>query len=155
MATIGVGGVIFNECQQVLLIQRNKAPASGYWSVPGGRLEPGESLAEACRREVKEETGLDVAPTTIVAVVDRRLEGFHYVIIDYLALLSDEKSQPPIAHSDVSDARWVNVDQISAYDLVEGLEEIILRTFALFSKSVHGGLHDPNQTDKDYILQKQ
>ena len=76
---IGVGGIVFNNQKQVLMIQRNQPPAMGFWSVPGGKLEPGESLAEACQREIKEETGLDIEVKNIVAVVERRIEGFHYV----------------------------------------------------------------------------
>ena len=84
---LGVSGIVFNNQQQILLIQRNQPPAMGCWSIPGGKLEPGESLVEACQREIKEETGLDTEVKNIVAVVERRVEGFHYVIIDYLALL--------------------------------------------------------------------
>jgi 8-oxo-dGTP diphosphatase len=73
---IGVGGIVFNHRGEVLLIQRNQPPATGLWSIPGGKLEPGESLAEACHREVKEETGLKVQVTAVVAVVERQSEGF-------------------------------------------------------------------------------
>ncbi len=150
--SIGVGGIVFNNRRQVLLIQRNQPPASGLWSIPGGKLEPGESLAAACQREVKEETGLEVQATTIVAVVERRIEGFHYVIIDYLALLKNQEIQASIAESDVADAKWVGLDQVCDYALVEGLEDIILRTFALYKNNLSGGLHDLNATGKDYIL---
>ncbi|MDD1611691.1 MAG: NUDIX domain-containing protein, partial [Methylococcaceae bacterium] len=64
---IGVGGLLFNRQHQVLLINRDKPPAQGLWSVPGGRLEAGESLIECCRREMQEETGLDVEVLSIVA----------------------------------------------------------------------------------------
>ena len=87
--TLAVGGIVFNNQKQILLIQRNQPPAMGFWSIPGGKLEAGESLVEACQREIKEETGLDTRVKNIVAVVERRIEGFHYVIIDYLALLVD------------------------------------------------------------------
>ena len=118
--TIGVGGIIFNNQKQVLMIQRNQPPAMGFWSVPGGKLEPGESLSESCQREIKEETGLDTEVKNIVAVVERRIEGFHYVIIDYLALLMDEENSQPIAQSDASEARWGSLDPLVDYDLVEG-----------------------------------
>ena len=127
--TLGVSGIVFNKQKQILLIQRNQPPAMGFWSIPGGKLEAGESLAEACRREIKEETGLDTEVKNIVAVVERRVEGFHYVIIDYLALLADEENSQPIARSDVSEARWVSLEHLIHYDLVEGLAEIIVRTY--------------------------
>ena len=151
--SIGVGGIIFNDRGQVLLIRRNQPPASGFWSIPGGKLEPGESLAEACKREINEETGLDVEATAIVAVVERRIEGYHYVIIDYLALLTNDQVTVPIAQSDAAEAKWVSLGQIPDYALVEGLEEIIVRTYVLYTKQRVGGLHDVNATGKDYILQ--
>jgi len=150
--SIGVGGIVFNDQGQILLIKRNQSPASGLWSIPGGKLEPGESLVEACQREIKEETGLKVEAISIVAVVERRIEGFHYVIIDYLASLTDQEIPMPIAQSDVAEARWVNLGHVSDYALVEGLEEIIMRTYALHNNPVSGGLCDVYSTGKDFIL---
>src|SRR5664279_6522597 len=142
VSTLAVGGIVFNNQKQILLIQRNQPPAMGFWSIPGGKLEAGESLAEACQREIKEETGLDTGIKNIVAVVERRIEGFHYVIIDYLALLVDEENSQPIAHSDVSEARWVNLEHLVDYDLVAGLAEIILRTYNVYNGGHIAGLYD-------------
>jgi 8-oxo-dGTP diphosphatase len=150
--TLGVSGIVFNNQKQILLIQRNQPPAMGFWSVPGGKLEPGESLVEACQREIKEETGLDTEVKNIVAVVERRVEGFHYVIIDYLALLVDKESTQPIAQSDVSEARWVSLDKLADYDLVEGLAEIILRTYVVYNGDHVAGLYDVDARGSDYIL---
>ena len=150
--TLGVSGIVFNQHKQILLIQRNQPPAMGRWSIPGGKLEAGESLVEACRREINEETGLDTEIKNIVAVVERRLEGFHYVIIDYLALLAGEENCRPVAKSDVSEARWVSLDQLDAYDLVEGLAEIIWRTYAMYSGGYVAGLYDVDVKGADYIL---
>jgi 8-oxo-dGTP diphosphatase len=150
--SIGVGGIVFNDDRQVLLIERNQPPASGLWSIPGGKLEPEESLSAACQREVKEETGLDVQATVIVAVVERQTEGFHYVIIDYLALLKNPEVSNPTAQSDVSDAKWVEIDQLSEYRLVPGLHEIIIRASDLYYNQQLAGLHDAHGTGTDYIL---
>jgi mutator protein MutT len=150
--TLGVSGIVFNNQKQILLIQRNQPPAMGCWSIPGGKLEAGESLAEACQREIKEETELDVEVKNIVAVVERRIEGFHYVIIDYLALLVDEETSQPIAQSDVSEARWVSLEQLNDYDLVEGLAEIILRAYNVYNGNHIAGLYDADATGSDYIL---
>jgi 8-oxo-dGTP diphosphatase len=150
--TLGVSGIVFNNQKQILLIQRNQPPAMGLWSIPGGKLEPGESLVEACKREIKEETGLDTDIKNIVAVVERRVEGFHYVIIDYLALLANEENSQPIAQSDVSEARWVSLEHLVDYDLVEGLVEIILRTFKMYTGDRIAGLYDVDATGRDYIL---
>ena len=150
--TLGVSGIVFNNQKQILLIQRNQPPAMGFWSIPGGKLEAGESLAEACQREIKEETGLVTEVKNIVAVVERRVEGFHYVIIDYLAQLVDEEHNQPIARSDVSEAKWVNLEHLGDYDLVEGLAEIILRTYNAYNGGHVAGLYDVDATGSDYII---
>jgi 8-oxo-dGTP diphosphatase len=150
--TVGVGGIVFNNQKQVLLIQRNQPPAMGFWSIPGGKLEPGESLAEACQREIKEETGLEIKVKNIVAIVERRIEGFHYVIIDYLALLKDEENIFPIAQSDVAEAKWISLEHLADFKLVTGLAEIILRSYSLYSENYLAGLYDVDATGTDYIL---
>jgi 8-oxo-dGTP diphosphatase len=144
---IGVGGLLFNRENQVLLIRRNKAPAQGLWSVPGGKLEAGEGLVECCRREIREETGLDVKVLLLIAVVERRIENFHYVIVDFLVELRDENENLPCAASDVSEARWIDLDEIDDYPLVAGLPEII-RTAARRRKE---GLV-PAESITDFIL---
>jgi len=150
--TLGVSGIVFNNQKQILLIQRNQPPAMGFWSIPGGKLEAGESLVEACRREVKEETGLDTEVKNIVAVIERRVEGFHYVIIDYLALLVDGENTQPIPQSDVSEAKWVSLEHLNDYALVERLAEIILRTYKVYIGDYIAGLYDVDATGSDYIL---
>ena len=150
--TLGVSGIVFNKHKQILLIQRNQPPAMGRWSIPGGKLEAGESLVEACRREINEETGLDTEIKNIVAVVERRVEGFHYVIIDFLALLADQENCQPVAKSDVSEARWVTFEELDAYNLVEGLAEIILRTYDVYNGDRIAGLYDVDAIGSDYII---
>jgi 8-oxo-dGTP diphosphatase len=150
--SIGVGGVLFNSHQQVLLIKRNQPPAQGLWSIPGGRLEAGESIVEACRREFYEETNLDIEVEHIVAVVERRLEGFHYVIIDFCVQLVDERLCVLIAQSDVDEAKWIGLDELGQYDLVVGLAEIIKRSYDCLSKCGLTGLHDVNLKGTDFIL---
>ncbi|MDO9104605.1 MAG: NUDIX domain-containing protein [Methylovulum sp.] len=149
---IGVAGIVFNNQQQVLLIRRNQRPAAGLWSVPGGKLEAGETLVDACRREIQEETGLNVDVKTITAVVERRLEGFHYVIMDFLALPSGEEDNAPVAQSDAADARWVGLENLPDYPLVTGLPEIIMRTFNAYRRGLATGLYDVNGTGADFIL---
>ncbi len=149
---IGVSGVIFNSSGCILLIKRNKAPAFGLWSIPGGQLEPGESLKEACKREVFEETALCIDVKEIIAVVERRVEGFHYVVIDFFATLIDDNCKQPVAQSDVSEACWVAIENLAEYQLVAGLEEIILRTYRLFNAESIKGLMDVDCKGTDYIL---
>ena len=150
--SIGVGGVLLNNRQEVLLIKRNQAPAQGLWSIPGGRLEPGESMVDACRREFKEETNLGVEVNHIVAVVERKLECFHYVIIDFSVQLTDETDSTPIANSDVSEAKWISLDDLGQYDLVVGLAEIIKRTHECKGAGNNVWLQDVDKGGTDFIL---
>lgn len=145
---IGVGGLLFNRQNQVLLIKRDKPPAQGLWSVPGGKLEAGEGLTECCRREIREETGLDVNVLSLIAVVERRIENFHYVIVDFLVELRGECTNIPCAASDVSEARWINLENLEDYPLVAGLSEIIRRTAARRNE----GLLAPEDSATDFIL---
>lgn len=151
MPAIGVGGIVFNRQNQVLLIQRNQPPAIGLWSIPGGKLEAGETLTAACKREIKEETGLETEIKNIVAVVERRIENFHYVIIDYLVSLADEDHATPIAQSDIADAKWVDLESMADYELVDGLAEIIRRTFRIYKGDCLAGLYDIDSRGTDFI----
>src|SRR5450755_441889 len=86
---LGVGALIFDG-DSILLVERGHEPLKGWWSLPGGILETGETLANGIRREVREETGLEVEPGAIVEVFERIMpdaEGraqYHYVLIDYV-----------------------------------------------------------------------
>ncbi len=151
--TIGVGGIVFNKHDEVLLIKRNQAPASGFWSIPGGKLEPDEFLAEACQREILEETGVTVAVVNVVAVVERKLEGFHYVIIDFFVKLVEGENSIPTAQSDVAEAKWVSLSELDSYALVDGLRDIIIRAYA--SQAANHqilGLHSSEKLPTDFIL---
>lgn len=132
---IGVGAIVFDSQGRVLLVRRGQPPNKGLWSVPGGRLEPGESLIECCRREVLEETGMEIEPGPMVAVADRSGEGFRYVIVDFAASLKSPAGAEPVAATDVSDARWVELAELGDYALVEGLAAAISAALA----SLDGG----------------
>ena len=149
---IGVGAIIFNSAGYVLLIKRDKAPRFGLWSIPGGKQEAGESLKNACKREVFEETGLNIDVKNIIAVVERRVEAFHYVVIDFFATIADDAHETPIAQSDVSEAKWISVNNLAQFELVEGLEEIILRINRNLNGETKRGLQDINYLGTDFIL---
>ncbi|TAM83631.1 MAG: NUDIX domain-containing protein [Acidobacteria bacterium] len=127
---VGVGGVVIRgSC--VLLIQRGTEPLKGEWSIPGGMLELGESLADGVRREVLEETGLRVRPLESIAVVDRVQKNgsrvrYHYVIIDYVCRSSGGQLKPG---SDVLDARWVERKDISRYKITPKATAVIADAF--------------------------
>ena len=132
---VGVGGVIIRgDC--VLLIRRGREPLKGEWSIPGGMLELGESLTEGIRREVLEETGLEVHPLEALTVFDRIQKNgervqYHYVIVDYLCRATGGSLK---AGSDVLDARWVSRDELASYKVTPKAEEVIADAFACTKK---------------------
>jgi ADP-ribose pyrophosphatase YjhB (NUDIX family) len=142
LPAVGVGAIVFDRRGRVLLIRRGLPPRAGWWSVPGGRLEPGESLKDCCRREVLEETGLAIEPGPIVAVAERQGEGFHYVILDFAAKIAADPPPVPCPASDAADARWVALGDLDDYTLVEGLKDAILAAFPLLEPGSGAGLRD-------------
>jgi ADP-ribose pyrophosphatase YjhB (NUDIX family) len=139
---VGVGGVVIHR-QRALLIRRGCEPLKGQWSIPGGMLELGEELAEGVRRELKEETGLEVEPLEIVAAFDRIMrEGkrvkYHYVIVDYVCRLKRGRLKPA---SDVTDARWVRREEMPQYHLTEMATKVILQSFEVMERQ--RTLHEP------------
>lgn len=101
-----VGALVYDDRHRLLLVQRGHAPDAGRWSLPGGRVEPGETDGEAVTREVAEETGLDVHVGNLVGAVERDApDGSVYLIRDYAA----EKVGGVLeAGDDAADARFVN-----------------------------------------------
>jgi len=129
-AIVGVGGVVIHR-NRVLLIRRGGEPLKGEWSIPGGMLELGEELAEAVRREIKEETGLEVEPVGVLDVFDRIMRvgsrvQYHYVIVDYACRWKRGRLAPG---SDVIDARWVRREDLPQYHLTEKATSVILKAF--------------------------
>ena len=129
---LGVGALVFSE-GRLLLVERGHEPLKGYWSLPGGILETGETLIQGIRREVLEETGLDVEPLSIFEVFERIMpdgEGkteYHYVLIDYLCRPVGGSLQ---AASDVSRVVWVSQPELAEYRLTDGTLAVVERAFA-------------------------
>ncbi len=132
---VGVGGVVIDR-DRVLLIKRGKEPLKGEWSIPGGMLELGEELGDAVRRELMEETGVEVEPLDCIIVFDRvEKDGarvkYHYVIVDYLCRKKRGKPRPG---SDVVDAKWVKRHDLPKYHLTELATTVILRAFEMMEE---------------------
>lgn len=106
-------GIVCLRGDEVLLIRRGKPPRLGEWSLPGGRIEPGERAVDAALRELQEETGVTARITGLLDVVDGLFPeaGRHYVLIDYAA---DWLSGEPVAGDDALEARFVALDQVEA-----------------------------------------
>lgn len=133
---IGVGAVIV-QAGRVLLVRRDTEPLRGEWSVPGGMLELGEKLCDGIRREVQEETGLEVEVGEVLDVFDSIFSDalgrtqYHYVLIDYLCKpLSGEAH----AASDVSDVRWVSPEALPAMGLRESIEQVVRKGLSVVSQ---------------------
>lgn len=116
-------GVIVVDEDDLLLIRRGRGPAQGEWSVPGGRVEPGELLAEAVVRELREETGLEGVCEELVGWAERIGADHHYVILDFRATLLERRE--PTAGDDAAEARWVPLFDVAELNLVEGLAEFL------------------------------
>ncbi len=118
-----VGAVIKDEQGRLLLIKRGHEPAAGLWSLPGGRIESGETDAEALVREMQEETGLGVEPGPLLGRV-RRAAGDGNVndIRDYAATVIGGTLRPG---DDAADARWVDAADLDSLGVTEGLIEAL------------------------------
>ena len=120
LPAIGVGAVIWNDKNEIVLIKRGKAPRRDQWSIPGGHLVSGETLHEAIKREVHEETNLIIDVEGLIDVVDlieRNDAGEvarHYVLIDFAARVVSGELR---AGSDAAEARWVPFSQLNEYSL--------------------------------------
>lgn len=117
-----VGGIVVHR-GRLLLVQRGQPPSMGLWSVPGGRLLPGEDVADGCERELLEETGLHVAAGRLVGTVERDApDGRVYVIDDLLCGLRDGDGPLPLpqAGDDAADAAWFARAEVERLD-AEGL----------------------------------
>jgi ADP-ribose pyrophosphatase YjhB (NUDIX family) len=124
---VGVGAIVFDDAGHVLLVERGKPPSLGLWSVPGGKLEPRETLAQAVAREVLEETGLVVEVGTLACVLERIGDDHHFVLLDYFARVCGGRLA---AASDARAARFVSFDELAALPLTEGLADVLVRARA-------------------------
>jgi ADP-ribose pyrophosphatase YjhB (NUDIX family) len=132
---VGVGAVILDrDAKRVLLIKRAREPARGRWSLPGGLVDVGESLEEALRREVLEETGLQVRVGPLVEVLDRIIYDeelrvqYHYVLVDFLCRAGTDG---PREASDAEEVRWFEIGQLEDLDMTDSTLEVILKAVEL------------------------
>lgn len=133
---VGIGIVVLKG-ERVLLVRRGKPPGVGTWTLPGGAQELGETAQEAARRELMEETGLEVGTLTLAAQVDsirRDGEGriqYQYTILDFAAAWM---AGEPVAGSDVTGAVWAPLDALQPFDLWSEAHRVI----AIAARLVNG-----------------
>ena len=129
---VGIGGLIF-EGPRILMAQRGKEPLKGWWSLPGGALEIGELLADGVRREVREETGLEIEPIRVFEIFERIIRDpagvpeYHYVLIDYLCRVTGGSLRPG---DDVCRVEWMERQELAALQITEGTLAVIDRAFS-------------------------
>jgi len=126
---VGVGAIVIRE-GKILLVKRASSPGKGFWAIPGGLVELGETAREAAERELLEETGVSVRAREaffIFDFIDRDAEGkikYHYIIVDFLA---DYLGGEPKAADDVSDARWVSPAEAAALNLSPTTRKLLVQ----------------------------
>lgn len=120
---LAVGAVVTSE-KGLLLVRRGHEPGKGLWSIPGGRVEAAERPEEAVRREVYEECHLEVEVGQLVGFVERIDEGYHFIILDYLAELRD-RNRRPVPGDDADATGFFSPAELGALSLVEGLADFL------------------------------
>ena len=121
-----VGAIAIDE-GRLLMVRRGRGAAAGRWSLPGGRVEHGELLAEAVLRELREETSLEAVCDRLVGwaeLIDPEgAEGAHYVVLDFAVTVLD--AAEPVAGDDAAEAAWVDLDEVVDLRLSDGLAEFL------------------------------
>ena len=129
---VAVGAVVFDE-NRVLLVRRGQAPSDGQWAIPGGAVELGETLAQAAEREIREETGIQIAaqePIHVFDMVERDPADrvrFHYVIVDLAARYLGGELH---AGDDAAEARWVTADEMQRLTVSPPTRQLLARYYA-------------------------
>jgi mutator protein MutT len=124
---LGAAAVILSDDGRVVLIRRGQAPDAGEWSIPGGGVELGESVEDALRREVREETGLEIAVGEFLETyerVERDAEGvrFHFVVLDYRATVTGGTLH---AGTDAAEVVFADPDDLDRYALADTVRRVI------------------------------
>jgi 8-oxo-dGTP diphosphatase len=137
---VGVGGVVISN-GRALLVRRGSPPLEDQWSIPGGLLEVGETLREGVRRELLEETAIEVRVLELVEVFERiALDAsgkarHHFIVLDYLC---DALRGEACAGSDATDVAWAAPEELEKYFLTEATTNVILRAFEMTRQRNHG-----------------
>ncbi len=137
---VGVGAVVLHN-DHVLLVRRGRPPRRGMWTFPGGLVEVGETVFEAARRELREETGVDAAPIDVVdvyEVIDRDADGrvrYHFVIVE---VLMQYRGGTPRPGDDAAAVAWVPLRDLATADVGPGVARVVARARARWERHPQG-----------------
>lgn len=126
---IGVGALI-QAGDEIVVVRREHEPAKGLWSIPGGLLELGERLSDGVKREVLEETGLDVEIDRLLDALDNIVYDekgkilYHYVLIDYLCRSNQRTLK---TSTDVKEARWIKLRDLDTLRTTKTLKWLLVK----------------------------
>lgn len=121
---VAVGAIVTDEQGRVLLIRRGNPPSQGSWTIPGGRVERGETLEQALLRELHAETGLTARRGPLAEVFEYIDDAYHYVILDYLM---SEPHGELRAGEDATAVAFVALSELGEYQTTQGLAEVLQR----------------------------
>jgi 8-oxo-dGTP diphosphatase len=130
---LGVAGVIIDR-NRALLVRRGHPPLQGEWSIPGGLLEVGETILDGVRRELREETNLDVRVLNLIEIFERIEAGpagaprYHFVVLDYLC---EKIGGEPKAGGDAAEVAWVEERDLAKYSLTQAAAQVVQSAFRM------------------------
>ncbi len=130
MPRVAVGAIIFKK-NKVLLIQRQNPPAQGLWAIPGGKVRWGETLHQALKREIREETGLEIKIERLVKIVEylpgeKNNTDYHYIILDFLARVTQGEIK---AGDDALQIGWFSENEVRHLTLTQSTKELLQDEF--------------------------
>lgn len=121
MPLVGVGVAVLRD-GQILLVRRGREPGKGLWAVPGGKVNWGEPMRAAARREVLEETGLEVEVGDVVWTGEHITDEYHVVLFDFAGTVVEGDLQ---AGDDADEVRWVDLSEAMEYPLTGTMYELV------------------------------
>jgi 8-oxo-dGTP diphosphatase len=143
---VAVGAVIWNDRREIVLIRRGHPPREQEWSIPGGKIEWGETVEAALKREVREETGLTIEILGLIDIVDSLIPGrtgaflHHHVLLDFAARRVSGKLR---AGDDAQEARWVPFAALENYPMWDETRRILTSSAQAIARSRKRGLPRP------------